>query len=80
MIPANETSSMFPAALDAALRGSSMQRDDAERWRDLCELAAREQDRQKLQALVLELTKLIEKEINARQREDAAQLHNVIRV
>jgi hypothetical protein len=45
-----------------------MENLDAERWRDLCELAAREPDRQKLQALILELTKLIEKEISARQR------------
>jgi hypothetical protein len=59
-------------ALNAASRGSSMERDHDERWRDLCELAAREQDRQKLQALLLELTKLIEKEINARQRKNAA--------
>ena len=30
---------------------------EVERWRNLCELAAKEQDRQKLQGLVLELTK-----------------------
>ena len=48
-----------------------MEKLDVERWRDLCELAAREQDRQKLQALVLELTKLIEKEISARQQRNA---------
>jgi hypothetical protein len=47
-----------------------MEKLDVERWRDLCELAAREQDRQKLQALVLELTKLIEKEISARATEE----------
>jgi hypothetical protein len=39
---------------------------DIERWRNLSELAAREQDPQKLQALVLELTKLLEQEIGAR--------------
>jgi hypothetical protein len=45
---------------------------DIERWRNLSELAAREHDRQKLQALVLELTKLLEKEISARQHGNAA--------
>jgi len=44
---------------------------DAERWRNLCELAAREQEPQKLQALVLELTKFLEKEIRARQQRNA---------
>jgi hypothetical protein len=44
---------------------------DVERWRDLCELAAREQP-QKLQALVLELTKLLEKEMSSRQQRVAA--------
>ena len=45
---------------------------DIERWRNLSELAAREQDPQKLQAFILELTKLLEKEIRARQRQAGA--------
>ena len=44
---------------------------EVERWRNLCELAAREQEPQKLQALVLELTKFLEKEIRARQQRNA---------
>jgi hypothetical protein len=45
---------------------------EVERWRNLCELAAKEQDRQKLQGFVLELTKLLEKEIRDRQQRNAA--------
>ena len=43
-----------------------------ERWRELCAKAAVEQDPQKLQAFILELTKLLEKEIRARQRQAGA--------
>jgi hypothetical protein len=56
----------------AARKSGRMQSPDAERWRNLSELAAREQDAQKLRALVLELTKMLEKEVRARQQRDAA--------
>jgi hypothetical protein len=56
----------------AGRKSGRMQSFDVERWRDLCELAAREEDPQKLRALILELTKMIEKEVRVRQQRDAA--------
>ena len=56
----------------AGRKSGRMQSPDAERWRNLSELAAREQDAQKLRALILELTKMLEKEVRARQQRDAA--------
>ena len=46
-----------------------MRGEDAERWKELCAQAAKEQDPEKLMALVAEINRLLERKSERLQRE-----------